>query len=58
MRYIDLTLDQRIGLKGEFQVNPECECYKAVMLLWGFVVAIEYFLNDDISVLYRLVKGY
>lgn len=51
MKYTDLTLDQRISLKGEFQTNPGCECYKAVMLFWGFVKAIEYFLNDDVSVL-------
>ncbi len=53
MKYTDLTIDQRIGLKGEFATNPECVNYKAVMALWGFVIAIEYFLNDDISILTR-----
>ena len=51
MYYSNLTLDQKIGLKGEFQTNPECVNYKMVMILWGFVTAIEYFLNDDISIL-------
>ncbi len=51
MKYTDLTLDQRISLKGEFQVNPECINYRMVMLLWGFIEAVEYFLNDDLSIL-------
>jgi hypothetical protein len=51
MKYKDLTLDQRISLKGEFKTNPICENYKAIMLLWNFVKAVEYFLNDDISIL-------
>jgi len=46
-----LTLDQRISLKGEFETNPDCVCYKAVMVFWGFVDAVEYFFNDDISIL-------
>lgn len=51
MRYTDLTLNQRISLKGEFETNPECACYRAIMALWDFVIAIEFFLNDDISIL-------
>ncbi len=51
MKYTDLTLDQRISLKGEFQVNPKCINYRMVMLLWGFIEAVEYFLNDDLSIL-------
>lgn len=51
MFYTDLTLDQRISLKGEFETNPKCINYKAVMLFWGFGMAVEYFLNDNISVL-------
>jgi len=51
MKYIDLTLNQRISLKGEFETNPECKAYKLIMLLWNFVTAIEFFLNDDISIL-------
>jgi len=49
MKYSDLTLDQKIGLKDEFQTNPVCTNYRAIMILWNFVIAIEYFLNDDIS---------
>lgn len=51
MKYTDLTLDQRISLKGVFETNPVCENYRAIMILWNFIVAVEYFLNDDISVL-------
>lgn len=53
MKYTDLTLNQRISLKGEFQTNPECVQYKAIMLLWNFVIAIEFFLNDDINILIK-----
>jgi hypothetical protein len=48
IKYIDLTIDQRISLKGEFETSPIYTNYKAIMLLWNFVVAVEYFLNDDI----------
>ena len=51
MKYIDLTIDQRISLKGEFHTNPACQQYHMVMILWGFVAAVEYFLNDNISAL-------
>jgi len=51
MEYIDLTLDQRISLKGEFKTNPKCINYKAVMVFWNFKIAVEYFLNDDITIL-------
>lgn len=51
MKYTDLTLHQRISLKGEFQTNPKCKNYYAIMVLWGFIKAIEYFLNDDLSIL-------
>ena len=51
MKYDDLTIHQKISLKGEFETNPKLENYWAVMLLWGFKKAIEYFLNDDLSIL-------
>ena len=51
MIYKDLTLDQRISLKGYFQTEKGLDRYAAVMILWGFVKAIEYFLNDDLSIL-------
>lgn len=52
MKYTDLTLHQRISLKGEFEINPDLVIYKTIMILWDFVKAVEFFLNDDISVLY------
>ena len=57
MRYTDLTLHQRISLKGEFKTNSECACYGAIMALWDFVIAIEFFLNDDISILTEQFKA-
>lgn len=52
-KYGDLTLHQRISLKGEIQTNPLLVQYKAIMWMYGFVIAVEYFLNHDLSVLYR-----
>jgi hypothetical protein len=49
MKYTDLTLHQRISLKGYIETNPELRSYALVMVLWGFVKAIEYFLNDDLN---------
>ena len=57
LKYRDLTLDQKIGLKGEFQTNPECGMYKVVMALWNFVAAIEFFLSDDPSILTAGIWG-
>ena len=51
MEYKELTLDQRISLKGFFQTEQGLERYNAVMILWGFVAAVELFLNDDPSIL-------
>jgi len=57
MIYKDLTLDQRISLKGEFKTNPKLYQYYAIMILWNFVTAVEYFLSDDdIEILYRYLK--
>ena len=58
MKYRDLTLDQKIGLKGEFQTNPDCVNYKVVMALWGFIPAIEFFLTDDFSILTKDLYGH
>lgn len=49
MKYTDLTLMQRIHLKGFIQNDPQLAAYKSIWLLWGYVKAIEYFLNDDIN---------
>ena len=49
MKYKDLTLNQRISLKGYFQTEKGLERYNVVMVIWGFVTAVEYFLNDDLS---------
>jgi hypothetical protein len=55
MKYTDLTIDQRIGLKGEFITNPHCKNYRLVWIMWDFVTAVEFFLNDDINAL-RIIK--
>lgn len=49
MKYEQLTIDQRIGLKGYFKTEPELAQYRMVWLFWGFKKAVEYFLNDDIN---------
>ena len=49
MKYTDLTIDQRISLKGYFQTDIQCQNYKLVWMFWGFIKAVEYFLNDDIN---------
>jgi len=51
MKYSELTLDQRITLKGFFQTDKELSCYWAIMIFWDFVKAVEYFLNNDINIL-------
>lgn len=51
MRYEDLTLLQRIGLKGFIENEKELAPLKAIWILWGFKKAVEYFLNEDISAL-------
>lgn len=60
-KYEDITLHQRISLKGLFTSEKECRDigvkdknmrnFHAVMILWNFKTAIEYFLNDDINIL-------
>ena len=49
MKYTDLTIHQRISLKGHFLDDPACINYKAICMFWGFIKAVEYFLNDDLS---------
>lgn len=51
MKYTDLTLDQRISLKGWFETDKKLVQFRAIMILWDFVKAVEFFLNDDISIL-------
>jgi len=53
MKYTELTIDQRINLKAEFINNPDCNYYLAIWRLWDFVTAVELFLNDDVSILYK-----
>jgi hypothetical protein len=47
MTYKDLTLMQRIGLKGMIEKLPELRPFKAVWLLWNFKVAVNAFLSDE-----------
>jgi len=50
-KYTDLTLNQRISLKGEIATNPKLREYRVVRIMWGWVAAIEFFLTDDITIL-------
>jgi len=52
--YEDLTLTQRIGLKGQIQTNPAFCVYKMVWIFFGFKAAINYFLTDDINLFFHL----
>lgn len=53
MTYKDLTIHQRISLKGFFHTDDKLTQYKALMLLFGFITAVNYFLTGDINILYR-----
>ena len=55
MKYTDLDIHQRISLKGEFETNEKCNSYLAIMKLFNFVAAVEYFLNDDLDAVRRLI---
>lgn len=52
MTYKQLTIDQRIGLKGFFKTAPDLHAYRAVWVLWDFKTAVEFFLNNDINLLH------
>lgn len=51
MKYNELTIHQKITLKGLFITDKELENYYLVWIVWGFVKAIKYFLNDDLKAL-------
>lgn len=57
MKYTDITLDQRISLKGVFQTDKRFVNYGMIMLSMGWRTAIEYFFNDDISELYTRIDN-
>ena len=50
-KYTDLTLNQRISLKGEIAINPKLGEYRVISVMWGWIEAIEFFLTDDITIL-------
>lgn len=45
MKYEDLTIHQKISLKGYIQTESSLINCRAIMLLWGYVHAINYFLD-------------
>jgi hypothetical protein len=47
MLYSELTLNQKISLKGYFKTEPSLSHYYAIMMLWNFVIAVNFFLSDD-----------
>lgn len=51
MNYEQLTINQKISLKGYFQTDRAMYRYGLVMMAFGFKKAIEYFLNDDLNAL-------
>jgi len=57
-KYTDLTLNQRISLKGEIATNPKLGEYRVVSVMWGWVEAIEFFLTHDITILHKKMCRY
>ncbi|MBN4061701.1 hypothetical protein JYU20_00705 [Bacteroidales bacterium AH-315-I05] len=55
MEYNELTVHQKIGLKGYFREDPDFVNYRVVWILWNFKIAIEYFLLDDINILHKQI---
>ena len=53
MDYTELSIHQKISLKGLFKTDPELSQYSAIMLLWNFKTAINFFLKNDINILYK-----
>jgi len=51
--YTELSIHQKISLKGLFKTDPELSQYSAIMLLWNFKTAINFFLKNDINILYK-----
>jgi hypothetical protein len=49
MTYEQLTIHQRIGLKGLIQTEERLSPLRLVWMLWGFKKAVEYFFNEDIN---------
>ncbi len=49
MKYSELTINQKISLKWFIENDPKLELIKLVQVVWGWVKAIEYFLNEDIN---------
>lgn len=50
-KYEDLTIHQRISLKGFFETDKTCAPFQAVKILWNFKVAVNFFLTNDINLL-------
>lgn len=50
MSYEDLTLNQRISLKGVFVTDPMLGNYRALMIMWNFKIAINYFLDPNTEI--------
>lgn len=51
MKYTDLSLNERIALKGFISRDPDLAPYKLIWILWDFKTAVEYFLNEDLNAL-------
>lgn len=54
-KYLNMTLDQRISLKGFFEENKDSNEYWLVMKVFGFVAAVNYYLGGNINILKRLI---
>lgn len=54
--YENLTLNQKMNLKNEIEINPVLQRYKLLMKVFNFKLACNYFLTDDDSILYKAYK--
>lgn len=46
-QYSDLTLNQKIALKGYIRTEPCLHIYNTIWLLWGFKEAVNAFLSPS-----------
>lgn len=53
--YDQLTLDQRISLKGWFEEMKDSNEFWLVLKVFGFVVAVNYYIDGDINVIRALI---
>ena len=49
MKYEDLNIHQKIGLKGFFISDPKMKQYRLIWVVFNFKKAINYFLTGNVE---------